>query len=91
MIRFGTMTGKHCWSNRPNEESGKRIKDAPWAVSATGSGVPGLLSNVLKVLVKEDRDLLREIVNVAVQEMLEAEMDEALGAAIWDRDDWRTT
>ena len=34
----------------------------------------------LKVLVQEDKDLLREIVGVALQEMLESEMDEALGA-----------
>jgi hypothetical protein len=41
-----------------------------------GNGVP----KNLKALVEEDRDLLREIVGVALQEMLEAEMDEAVGA-----------
>ena len=44
----------------------------------------------LKALVKEDQDLLREIVNVAVREMLEAEMDEALGAGRYERGSART-
>ena len=34
----------------------------------------------IQMLVQEDRELLRELVRGAVQEMLEAEMDEALGA-----------
>jgi len=44
----------------------------------------------LKVLLKEDKDLLRELVNVAVQEILEAEMDETLGAGRYERSSART-
>jgi putative transposase len=44
----------------------------------------------LKALVEDDKDLLREIVGVALQEMLESEMDEALGARRYERGPART-
>ena len=39
----------------------------------------------LKTLVAEDEDFLRRIVQIAVQEFLEAEMNEALGAGKSER------
>jgi len=39
----------------------------------------------LKALVAEDRDFLRSIVQIAVQEFLEAEMNAALGAGKGER------
>lgn len=41
--------------------------------------------NQLKALVAQDQDLVRGIVQIAVQEFLEAEMNEALGAAKGER------
>jgi transposase-like protein len=43
----------------------------------------------LKAVIGEDQDLIRGIVQIAVQEFLEAEMDEALGAAKGERTDGR--
>lgn len=43
----------------------------------------------LKAIIGDDRDLIRGIVQIAVQEFLEAEMDEALGAAKGERTDAR--
>ena len=39
----------------------------------------------LKAMLVEDEDLLRPIVQIVVQELLEAEMDEAVGAAKGER------
>ena len=39
----------------------------------------------LKALVADDQDILRPIVQIAVQEFLEAEMNEALGAGKGER------
>jgi transposase-like protein len=43
----------------------------------------------LKAVIGEDQDLIRGIVQIAVQEFLEAEMNEALGAAKGERSDCR--
>ena len=43
----------------------------------------------VKGLLEEDRDLLQEMIHVAVQEFLEAEMTEALGAAKGERTEGR--
>jgi transposase-like protein len=43
----------------------------------------------LKAVIAGDQDLIRGIVQIAVQEFLEAEMDEALGAAKGERTDGR--
>jgi putative transposase len=43
----------------------------------------------LKAAIGEDQDLIRGIVQIAVQEFLEAEMDQALGAAKGERTDGR--
>jgi len=43
----------------------------------------------LKAVIGEDQDLIRGIVQIAVQEFLEAEMDEALGATKGERTDGR--
>ena len=40
---------------------------------------------LLQVLVDEDKDWLKEIVQATVQEVLEAEMEEFLGAAPYER------
>jgi len=45
--------------------------------------------NELKAIIGEDQDLIRGIVQVAVQEFLEAEMNEALGAAKGERTEGR--
>jgi transposase-like protein len=45
--------------------------------------------NKLKAVIGEDPDLIRGIVQIAVQEFLEAEMDEALGAAKGERTEGR--
>ena len=45
--------------------------------------------NELKAIIGEDQDLIRGIVQVAVQEFLEAEMEEALGAAKGERTEGR--
>jgi putative transposase len=43
----------------------------------------------LKAVIGEDQDIIRGIVQIAVQEFLEAEMDEALGATKGERTDGR--
>jgi putative transposase len=45
--------------------------------------------NELKAVIGEDQDLIRGIVQIAVQEFLEAEMNEALGAAKGERSEGR--
>jgi len=45
--------------------------------------------NELKAIIGEDQDLIRGIVQLAMQEFLEAEMDEALGAAKGERTEGR--
>ena len=45
--------------------------------------------NELKAIIGEDQDLIRGIVQIAVQEFLEAEMNEALGAAKSERTEGR--
>ena len=46
--------------------------------------------NTITQLFNEDKDLLKELVKLAVQEVLEAEMTELLGAAKGERSSART-